>query len=68
MTNLAGLPEYKAICQQLQGQLETELRRQGDPRMSADEIFDSYPRYSPMRADWNGFKEQGQYNPALLKK
>ncbi len=68
LTNLAGLSDYETIGRQLRVRLEAELRSQGDPRMDADEIFDSYPRYSPMRDDWDGFKEQGRYNPAFVKK
>jgi N-sulfoglucosamine sulfohydrolase len=64
LRNLAGEPEYAQVKQALWSVLEQELTRQGDPRMSGSEIFDSYPRYSPMRK-LGGFDAEGQYNPAF---
>lgn len=43
--------------------LESDLKTQGDPRMTGKgDVFDSYPRFGAMR-DFPGFKEKGKYNP-----
>ncbi len=59
--NLAGDPSYGAVRKELLSILDTQLREQGDPRMRDSEIFESYPRMSPMRM-FPGFRERAQYN------
>jgi uncharacterized sulfatase len=68
LKNLADLPEYAAEKKGLRAALERTLTEQKDPRMSGSEIFDSYPRYSPMREQLEGFKEEGKYNPKFQPK
>ena len=64
MTNLAEVPEHAAIKAKLAGELEETLRSQQDPRMlGKGDIFESYPRHSPMRPQLGGFAERGEYNP-----
>ncbi len=62
LNNLAQMESHASIRQALRAKLESRLRMQGDPRMKGSEIFDSYPRYSPMRMEFPGFKEQNEYN------
>lgn len=62
--DLSGNPEYAEVKNKLREQLDKALSEQGDPRMSGSEIFDSYPRYSPMR-NFEGFNTRGEYNPAF---
>jgi len=64
MHNIASLPEYKEELSQLKQQLFRDLEEQGDPRVRDSPVFDSYPRYSPMR-NFSGFNKRGQYNPAF---
>jgi len=62
--NLAGEPRYQQTKQLLATQLERTLRETGDPRVLGDpDIWESYPRFSPMRPELGGFAEQGKYNP-----
>jgi uncharacterized sulfatase len=50
LTNVAELPTYQAIKQSLKTRLMRELAATGDPRASGNgEVFESYPRYSPIR-------------------
>ncbi len=63
LQNLADNPAYEAIRLELHTILERELSRQGDPRMRGSEVFESYPRMSPMRM-FPGFRIRGEYNPA----
>ncbi|MCC6589421.1 MAG: sulfatase [Bryobacterales bacterium] len=63
LKNLAADPRMAAARRQLRADLEATLKKQGDPRMSGSEIFDSYPRTSPMRPQLGGFAEQNKYNP-----
>ncbi len=66
--NLADDQEYKSVKKNLSSKLKSELRKQGDPRMKdTGDIFDSYPRFGAMR-DFDGFKEEGKYNPEYVKK
>ena len=64
--NIAMLPEYKETLLQLKQQLLNDLKAQGDPRVSDNPIFDSYPRYSSMR-NFKGFNDRGQYNPVFAQ-
>ena len=59
--DLSGNTEYDTIRKKLRFILDQELTKQGDPRMHGSEIFDSYPRYSPMR-NFEGFNKRGAYN------
>jgi uncharacterized sulfatase len=68
VTNLAGNPSFDAVKRRLRKELEAELTRQGDPRLTGNgDIFDSYPRFGAMR-NIGGFNEEGKYNPAFMKK
>jgi len=70
LTNLAGSPEHDKTRRELSQTLNDVLRQQRDPRLEAgrEDIFDSYPRYSPMRPELGGFAEQGKYNPRYARK
>ncbi|MCL4797417.1 MAG: sulfatase [Bryobacteraceae bacterium] len=64
LTNLAESAEHAAVKKQLSAQLEAELTAHGDPRMlGKGDIWESYPRHSPMRPQLGGFAERGEYNP-----
>jgi uncharacterized sulfatase len=64
LRNLADSDEHAATRRKLRSQLDGELKRLKDPRvLGTVEIFDSYPRFSPMRPQLGGFAEQGKYNP-----
>lgn len=51
LNNLSGDPGYSAVENELRSALMEELKRSGDPRVVGPdrEIFESYPRFSPMR-------------------
>ncbi|MCX8036201.1 MAG: sulfatase [Candidatus Sumerlaeia bacterium] len=68
LRNLANQPEFAGVKKKLRAELERTLAEQKDPRMAGDEVFDSYPRYSPMRPQLGGFAEEGQYNPKFQAK
>lgn len=69
LTNLAGAPAHASLQSSLSGQLEAVLREQQDPRiLGTGDIFDSYPRHSPMRPELGGFAERGHYNPKYQAK
>lgn len=61
LNNLAGSAEYQAVRKDLSAKLDSMLAAQHDPRAFGYEIFESYPRYSPMR-NFPGFHERGEYN------
>lgn len=63
LTNLAADPAMRTAKQRLRDDLRKTLEAQGDPRMRGSEVFDSYPRVSPMRPGLGGFAERGKYNP-----
>lgn len=64
LRNLAGSAEHKETRTTLRTQLDRELTRLKDPRvLGKGDVFESYPRYSPMRPELGGFAEQGKYNP-----
>ena len=58
LVNLAYDPEFREIADRLHSTLLQELTATGDPRIVGPnkELFDTYPRYSPMREfpkpDW----------------
>jgi uncharacterized sulfatase len=64
MNDLADAPGYQQKKAELRDRLMTQLTEQGDPRaLGTGDIFDSYPRVSPMRPELGGFAERGEYNP-----
>jgi uncharacterized sulfatase len=66
LRNLAEEPAFERRRRELRTTLEQALRRHGDPRLLGQgDIWESYPRYSPMRRTLGGFAEEGQYNPAF---
>lgn len=66
LENLA--PAQALLRQRLRATLEKELRAHGDPRLlDRGDIWESYPRHSPMRPELGGFAERGQYNPAYRR-
>lgn len=64
VNDLSGNPEYDEIKMDLRQKLDAELKKQGDPRMSGSQVYDSYPRYSTTR-QFPGFNKRGEYNPAF---
>ena len=67
--NLAAAPAHAAAKQRLAAEFDRTLTALKDPRLlGAGAIFESYPRYSPMRPELGGFAEQGKYNPAFQPK
>jgi len=68
LENLAGVPAHAATLKSLRSDLENTLRAQNDPRLTGSgDIWETYPRFSPMRPELGGFAEQGKYNPAYRK-
>jgi len=50
LNDLAAHPKFKRVKEQLAKQLEDYLRQTGDPRvLDGGEIWETYPRYSPIR-------------------
>jgi uncharacterized sulfatase len=51
LDNLSGKTDYQTIEREMKAELLKELRRSGDPRVVGPdiEIFESYPRFSPIR-------------------
>jgi len=51
LNNLAGSKEAEAVEKEMREALHNELVRSGDPRVVGPdkEVFDSYPRFSPIR-------------------
>lgn len=68
LKNLASDQAFQRVKTELKKILESDLKAQGDPRMTGKgDVFDSYPRFGAMR-NLPGFKEQGKYNPEFQKK
>ncbi len=66
--NLAGSEKLAPVREKLARELLKKLTEQHDPRvMGTGDIFDTYPRFGLMRP-FEGFKEQGKYNPNANKK
>ena len=61
LNNLASSSEYEPVRKYLSTKLDSILIAQQDPRAFGYEIFESYPRYSPMR-NFPGFHKRGEYN------
>lgn len=69
MKNLAASSAHAAILKKLRAQLDQTLLAQKDPRvLGQGDIWESYPRFSPMRPELGGFAEQGKYNPKYQPK
>jgi N-sulfoglucosamine sulfohydrolase len=50
LENLAGRAEHARTLKMLRDELETHLSRTGDPHLRGEgAVFESYPRYSPIR-------------------
>ena len=66
LENLATSKAHTAELNKHRRQLEAVLKAEADPRaLGTGDIFESYPRHSPMRKELGGFAEEGQYNPAF---
>jgi len=69
LKNLAADPRYARVKDELARRLEQTLKETGDPRVAGHgDIWESYPRFSPMRPELGGFAEQGKYNPKYQRK
>ncbi|UBM58696.1 sulfatase [Marinilongibacter aquaticus] len=66
LNDLSSSSDLDSLKSKLLEQLDRELEKEGDPRMKGSEVFDSYPRYAPMR-NFSGFKERGAYNPQYVE-
>jgi uncharacterized sulfatase len=50
LVNVADRPERVADLKRMRAELEEYLKKTGDPRILGNgDIFESYPRYSPIR-------------------
>jgi N-sulfoglucosamine sulfohydrolase len=68
MNDISKQKNMQSVCAKLDKKLIEKLIEQNDPRMTANgDIFESYPRFGPMRP-FAGFKEQGKYNDKYRKK
>ncbi|MGC8795353.1 MAG: hypothetical protein ACP5U2_18425, partial [Bryobacteraceae bacterium] len=68
LRNLAGVPAFDKIRRTMRSTLEQALTRHGDPRLvGKGDIWESYPRFSPMRPELGGFAQEGKVNPKYLK-
>jgi uncharacterized sulfatase len=69
MINLAESPEHKGTLDDLGAKLTAVLTAQKDPRaLGTGDVFESYPRFSPMRPQLGGFAERDAYNPRYQPK
>jgi uncharacterized sulfatase len=69
LENLSASKAHAAELVKHRRQLESVLKAEADPRvLGTGDIFESYPRHSPMRRELGGFAEEGQYNPAFIPK
>jgi uncharacterized sulfatase len=68
MNNLALSSAHAGTRKSMRAALEKALTAHKDPRMLGEgDVWESYARYSPMRAELGGFAEQGKVNPKYLK-
>ena len=68
LRNLAESAQHRDLRNTLRAQLDRELKQLGDPRvLGRGDVFESYPRYSPMRPELGGFAEEGRYNSKYQK-
>src|SRR5690606_21560696 len=59
LNNLAGASKHAVLQSSLAQELDHTLRAQEDPRvLGTGDVFESYPRHSPMRPQLGGFAEQ----------
>jgi uncharacterized sulfatase len=66
--NLVDSAAHAATLKKMRAELERTLTATGDPRMTGNGgVWESYPRFSPMRPQLGGFAERGQYNPKYKK-
>ncbi|MCZ2077343.1 MAG: sulfatase [Bryobacterales bacterium] len=64
LDNLADAASHAMIRARLREQLDRRLMAEKDPRATGSgDIWESYPRFSPMRPQLGGFAEVGKYNP-----
>lgn len=67
LNDLSGDKRYESVLNDLRQQLTAHLLKEGDPRITgAGDVFDSYPRFAPMRR-FDGFRRRGEYNKAFEK-
>ncbi len=63
LRNLAGESAQAATRKSMRATLEKALTEQKDPRLTGNgDIWERYPRYSPMRPQLGGFADEGKYN------
>src|SRR5262245_21458954 len=63
-TNLAGAAAHENTRKSMRASLQRALTAQKDPRLlGKGDIWESYPRFSPMRPELGGFAEEGKPNP-----
>lgn len=62
LSDVSSVSSFASVKLELRNMLDSALSAQGDPRMTGSEIFDSYPRYAPMR-NFDGFNQRDEYNP-----
>ena len=68
LRDLTADPAHRKALEDHRARLAAILKAEGDPRvLGTGDVFDSYPRHSPMRPELGGFAEQGQYNPAFIR-
>ena len=66
--NLVGVPAYESVRRSMRATLEKALTDHGDPRLlGRGDLWESYPRFSPMRPELGGFAERGKPNPRYLR-
>ncbi len=64
LDNLAPVAAHESTRKSMRAALEKALTGQKDPRLLGNaDIWESYPRFSPMRPELGGFAEQGKSNP-----
>jgi uncharacterized sulfatase len=66
--NLAEEEAHEGVRRRMKAELEKALTEQRDPRMlGRGDVWESYPRFSPMRPALGGFAEEGKSNPKYLR-
>lgn len=62
--NMAASKGHSVEREKLRSELDRTLAEQHDPRVTGrGDVWESYPRFSPMRPQLGGFAEEGKYNP-----
>jgi N-sulfoglucosamine sulfohydrolase len=68
-SNLAGVAAHESTRKSMRAALEKALTGQKDPRLLGNgDIWESYPRFSPMRPELGGFAEEGKSNPRYRRR